>query len=84
MKLKKDIFSGKGKLYGRAGEEVKIISDRWPAMIVENKSGERYAVNIDDLTDDEVSIVNNEIPIPTHYTRPKPKRKHIIKSNKLF
>lgn len=35
------------KPYGKRGEEVKVISESLPALIVENKRGERFPVHID-------------------------------------
>lgn len=40
----------KRKPYGKRGEEVKVISESWPALIVENKRGERFPVHIDKVT----------------------------------
>ena len=38
------------KPYAKRGDEVTIIFESLPAMIVENKKGERFAININKLT----------------------------------
>lgn len=39
----------KGQIWGKKGEEVKVISISGNAVIFENKKGERYPCNIKDL-----------------------------------
>lgn len=53
VRLKKDVYSmvyksGKDPLkYGSKGENVTIVSDRSPALIVKNRNGFRYPVRKD-------------------------------------
>ncbi len=39
----------KSKVYGEAGDKVKIVSDHHPALIVENVKGERFPVLADNV-----------------------------------
>lgn len=54
--LNEDVFSNFGtgdpkrKPYGRRGEEVTVISESLPALIVEAKNGERFPVHVDKVT----------------------------------
>lgn len=48
-KLKQDIYSGRNKLYGKRNTEVKEVSRSHPVIIVEDKSGERFPVHIENL-----------------------------------
>lgn len=50
--LKEDVFSTlKPKVqYGKKGEKVEIISDHGNAVIVANKSGDKYSVTIEKIT----------------------------------
>lgn len=50
MRLKTDIISVfKNHVYGKAGEEVKVISEHGEVFIVENKKGIRYPVKKENL-----------------------------------
>lgn len=40
----------KRKPYGKRGEEVTVISESLPALIVETKKGDRFSVHIDKVT----------------------------------
>jgi hypothetical protein len=50
----------KRKVYGKAGDKVKVISRNVNTMIVENEKGSRFAVLYDEITDEL-----NPIPIMT-------------------
>jgi hypothetical protein len=52
--LKNDVYSfcDRRKLYGRAGEEVKIIRRREHVLIVEAPSGLRFSMEDEDLVED--------------------------------
>lgn len=63
MKLNADIISGKGFLYAKEGEIVKIISDRYPAMIVENEKGHKFSVHFSKLADEITGSTLKEDPI---------------------
>lgn len=51
LTLLSDIVSnGKGgKVYGKKGEQVQLISDRGGVLIVEDKKGERFPVKKEDV-----------------------------------
>lgn len=50
LRLKTNVISYNYKVYGKAGEEVKIVSeDHDPVLIVQNKNGERYPVHKDKI-----------------------------------
>lgn len=61
MKLKSDVvsLSKKDVVYGKAGDEVTIISDCVNVMIVEGKDGVRYPCSKDNLT---TEVLTNEKP----------------------
>lgn len=54
--LNEDVFSNfdtqkkNRKPYGKRGEEVIIISESLPAVVVEAKNGDRFPVNINRIT----------------------------------
>lgn len=86
MKLNADIISGKGFLYAKEGEIVKIISDRNPAMIVENEKGFKFSVHFSKLVDEitvaplkEASVLKEPLELPTPI-----KNKNSIIQPKLF
>ena len=47
--LRQDEYSGKKNLYGKKGTKVTLISISEPAAVVEDKTGARFPVNINDL-----------------------------------
>lgn len=48
LRLKTNVVSYNYKVYGKAGEEVKLVSkNHEPVIIVENKNGVRYPVHQD-------------------------------------
>lgn len=53
--LTRDTRNGKGVLYGRAGDEVTIVSDRHDHMrIVEyTVTKERFSLTVNEITDDD-------------------------------
>ena len=68
--LKCDIKSGNGKMYGSAGDEVKIIDHRGTVFIVEDSTGVRFPVHESKITESDTHIEKTEI---------KDKEKIIIK-----
>ena len=57
MKLKNDKRSHlkPDVVYGRKGEEVKMISDNGTVLIVEAESGSRFTVRKEEVTENEVA-----------------------------
>lgn len=45
-----DINAKDRKPYGKKGEEVTVVEERLPALIVETKKGIRFSVNVDKVT----------------------------------
>lgn len=58
MKLKCDIRCGcdTKRIYGRMGDEVKVISDRGNVLIVEGADKNRFPVLTENVTDEPVKI----------------------------
>ena len=77
MKLKHDKHSHikPHVVYGRQGEEVKLITRRDQVLIVEGETGQRFSVKEDEVTNNEVApktepVNNFSKPVPAA----KPKR----------
>lgn len=66
MKLKSDLFSTSrpSMLYGRKGDEVKIIRDCENVLIVETSCGNRFPVPREKLTYDEENETAGQDCIP--------------------
>lgn len=47
LRLKSNVVSYNYQVYGKQGEEVKLVSKSEPVYIVENKNGVRYPVHQD-------------------------------------
>jgi hypothetical protein len=89
MKLKHDKYSHvKPKvIYGRHGEKVKLISRRDHVLIVQGESGQRFAINEDEITNNEVApktepVNNFSKPVPA--AKPKGNSKPGHNQNTLF
>lgn len=48
-----DVTSGNRKLYGKAGETVKVISDKGSVIIAEDAKGNRFPVSKEKLKTNE-------------------------------
>lgn len=75
MKLKNDKRSHlkPDVVYGRKGEEVKMISDNGAVLIVETESGNRFTVRKDEVTEDAVEqkeVAVNNILKPNMVRKP--------------
>ena len=75
----------KGKLYGSAGEEVKIISIHGEVLIVENMSGFRFPVKFDELTESpsEVCAIKAE-PVVVEKSKKQAKKAVQVTQQNLF
>ncbi len=71
--LRKDINSifYKGRLYGKAGEEVIVISDRDSMLIVQGKNGVRFATTAESV----IGYAPMRADIPVHIKPTLPERK---------
>ncbi|MBK7885512.1 MAG: hypothetical protein IPJ81_18235 [Chitinophagaceae bacterium] len=57
-------------LYGKQGEEIKVISKQGAMCIVENTKGERFPVNISALTEDPIELKPEAVPDTTAVKKP--------------
>ncbi len=82
-KLTADIIGNfKRTVYGKAGDEVKIISKSDTVLIVENEEGSRFPVLVSEVTEDP-SISESPGPPPIAKEQPVPEspRKKANKKN---
>ncbi|MBK7883042.1 MAG: hypothetical protein IPJ81_03920 [Chitinophagaceae bacterium] len=72
MRLKEDVRSlfKPEVLYGKQGEEVKIISEKGTVCIVENINGDRFPVNVSALTEDPIKEKPEAVPDTTAVKKP--------------
>lgn len=75
VNLKQEVKSYYGVVFGRTGEEVIIVADHQNVMIVQDKSGKRFSVETDQLTTDQVQIVDEPKEVLKPISAPGPKRK---------
>ena len=73
MKLLKTIRSKINPLdvYGKSGEEVKLISDLGSTLIVSGENGNRFPVSRDDVSDDTKAALKKDDPLPVKQVAPK-------------
>lgn len=78
--LTSDIYSPSNrKLYGKAGDDVKIISESGNAVIAEDKYGNRFPVPAEKISSTPTTKTIEE-PIPSPVVNGK-KNKKVIKEN---
>ena len=74
----------KGKIYGKKGDLVTLISEYGKVLIVEDKNGDRFSVTIKMITPAEFEKKEPEIFIQPVEVKPKKTRPILIKQNTLF
>ncbi len=74
----------KGKVYGKKGSLVTLISKYGKVLIVEDRDGERFSITIQMITPSEFEKKEPEIFIQPVEVKPKKTRPILLKQNTLF